>query len=38
MEDEKKARLGIMECIKHELIIPYSVFVDKEGKPWLVCE
>jgi len=32
MEDEKKARMGIQECSKHAVVIPYSIFEDKEGE------
>jgi curved DNA binding protein len=31
-EDEKKARLGVGECINHELIIPYPVLYEKDGE------
>ena len=30
-EDEAKARLGVVECAKHELLQPFSVLNDKEG-------
>jgi len=30
-EDEKKARMGIVECVKHELCTPYPVLFEKEG-------
>jgi len=30
--DEKKARMGIVECVKHELVNPYDVYQVKEGK------
>jgi len=30
--DEKKARLGIVECVKHSLVAPYDVYQEKEGK------
>jgi len=32
LEDEKKARLGIGECVNHELMIPYPVLYEKDGK------
>ncbi|XP_068598367.1 proliferation-associated protein 2G4-like [Brachionichthys hirsutus] len=32
LEDEAKARLGVMECVKHELVQPFSVFHEKEGE------
>lgn len=31
-EDEKKARLGVLECAKHELMEPYPVFYEKDGE------
>ncbi|XP_046880556.1 proliferation-associated protein 2G4a [Hypomesus transpacificus] len=31
-EDEAKARLGVVECAKHELLQPFSVLNDKEGE------
>merc|ERR1711953_662788 len=31
MEDEKKARMGIVECVTHRLIEPFQVLFDKEG-------
>lgn len=30
-EDEKKARMGIVECVKHELLLPYEVMEEREG-------
>ncbi|RUP25699.1 hypothetical protein BC936DRAFT_138816 [Jimgerdemannia flammicorona] len=30
LEDEKKARMGILECAKHHLVLPYEVLYDKE--------
>ena len=35
-EDEKKARMGIVECVKHELCTPYPVLFEKEGKMHLL--
>jgi len=29
-EDEKKARLGILECVKHRLMDPFNVLYEKE--------
>ncbi|CAG8621089.1 5363_t:CDS:2 [Diversispora eburnea] len=29
--DEKKARMGIVECAKHLLVTPYDVYQEKEG-------
>uniref|UniRef100_A0AAZ3NYH0 Peptidase M24 domain-containing protein n=1 Tax=Oncorhynchus tshawytscha TaxID=74940 RepID=A0AAZ3NYH0_ONCTS len=31
-EDEAKARLGVVECAKHELLQPFSVLNEKEGE------
>lgn len=31
-EDEAKARLGLVECAKHELLQPFSVLHEKEGE------
>jgi curved DNA binding protein len=31
-EDEKKARLGVVECAKHDLMEPYPVYFEKEGE------
>merc|ERR1711994_1048570 len=31
MEDEKKARMGVVECVTHRLIEPFQVLFDKEG-------
>jgi curved DNA binding protein len=30
-EDEKKARIGVVECAKHDLMEPYPVYYDREG-------
>ncbi|KAG7283201.1 hypothetical protein CRUP_004943, partial [Coryphaenoides rupestris] len=32
LEDEAKARLGVVECAKHELLQPFSVLNEKEGE------
>jgi curved DNA binding protein len=32
LEDEKKARMGILECSSHSLVSPYEVYQDKEGE------
>lgn len=29
-EDEKKARMGIVECVKHGLVTPFDVYFEKE--------
>lgn len=31
-EDEAKARLGVVECAKHELLQPFGVLHEKEGE------
>jgi len=31
-EDEKKARLGVNECVNHELMVPYPVLYEKDGE------
>jgi len=31
-EDEKKARVGVMESVKHDLLLPYDVLYEKEGE------
>lgn len=30
--DEKQGRMGVVECVKHELLHPYPVLVEKEGE------
>lgn len=30
LEDEKKAKMGILECVAHNLVIPYNVLYEKE--------
>lgn len=32
MEDEKRARLGIVECVKHNLCTSFPVMWEKDGK------
>ena len=32
MEDEKKARMGVVECVNKKLIEPFQVLFDKEGE------
>lgn len=32
LEDEMKARLGVGECVNHELMIPYPVLYEKDGE------
>jgi methionine aminopeptidase len=31
-EDEKKARLGVIECANHDLMEPYPVYYEKENE------
>merc|ERR1712055_505683 len=31
LEEEKKARMGVVECVTHKLIEPFQVLYDKEG-------
>jgi len=31
-EDEKKARMGVVECVNHKLIEPFTVLYEKEGE------
>ncbi|UYV66099.1 PA2G4 [Cordylochernes scorpioides] len=31
-EDEKKAKMGVMECVNHKLVEPFQVFYEKEGE------
>ncbi|XP_067687260.1 proliferation-associated protein 2G4-like [Haliotis asinina] len=31
-EDEKKAKMGIVECVKHDLMQPFSVLYEREGE------
>ncbi|XP_070570381.1 proliferation-associated protein 2G4-like [Ptychodera flava] len=31
-EDEKKARLGVVECVKHQLVDPFPVLYEREGE------
>lgn len=32
MEDEKKARMGVVECVTHKLIEPFQVLYEKDGE------
>lgn len=32
IEDEKKGKLGVVECVKHELLSPFPVLWEKEGE------
>lgn len=32
LEDEKRARMGVVECVKHNLIDPFSVLYEREGE------
>ncbi len=31
-EDEKKAKMGVLECAKHELVEPYHVLWERDGE------
>ncbi|CEG63973.1 Putative DNA-binding protein [Rhizopus microsporus] len=31
LEDERKARMGIVECAKHQTVLPYDVVYEREG-------
>ena len=31
MEDEKKARMGVVECVKHQVLQPFHVLYEKDG-------
>ena len=31
-DDEKKAKMGVVECVKHELMQPFGVLFEREGK------
>ncbi|XP_076342034.1 proliferation-associated protein 2G4-like isoform X2 [Tachypleus tridentatus] len=31
LEDEKKARMGVVECVNHKLIEPFTVLYEKEA-------
>ncbi|KAI0215843.1 Proliferation-associated protein 2G4 [Lamellibrachia satsuma] len=31
-EDEKKAKMGVVECVKHELLDPFAVLWEREGE------
>ncbi|XP_059143050.1 proliferation-associated protein 2G4-like [Physella acuta] len=31
-EDEKKAKMGVLECVKHDLIQPFNVLYEREGE------
>lgn len=32
IEDEKKGKMGVVECVKHELLTPFPVLWEKEGE------
>lgn len=36
-DDEKKAKMGVVECVKHELMQPFGVLFEREGKSRPVC-
>lgn len=33
--EEKRARLGLLECVNHDLLQPYPVLHEKPGKKFL---
>ena len=35
--EEKRARLGLVECVNHELLQPYPVLHEKPGKSFSHC-
>lgn len=37
-EDEKKAKMGVMECVNHKLIEPFQVLFEKTGKYCLILK
>ena len=30
-EEEKKARMGVVECVKHQVLQPFNVLYEKDG-------
>lgn len=32
LEDEKKARMGVVECVNHKLLEPFNVLYEKDGE------
>ena len=30
-EEEKKARMGVVECVKHQVLQPFHVLYEKDG-------
>merc|ERR1712166_798904 len=32
MDDEKTARLGVTECVKHEILEPFKIMWEREGE------
>ena len=31
-DDEKKAKMGVVECVKHDLMQPFNVLYERDGK------
>ena len=31
-ESETKAKMGVVECVTHKLVVPFQVLYEKEGK------
>ena len=32
LDDEKKAQMGVVECVKHDLMQPFAVLYERDGK------
>jgi hypothetical protein len=37
-EDEKKAKIGMIECVKHGVLQPYDMLLEKEGAFVVQCK
>lgn len=37
-EDEKKAKIGMLECVKHGVLQPYDMLLEKEGNFVVQCK
>ena len=35
LEDEKKARMGVVECVSHKLLEPFHVLYEKPSMHWI---
>ena len=38
MDDERKARMGVGECVNHRLVEPFQVLYEREGKHIISCK